>query len=153
MGKEIERKFLVKDRSYQEQATGRRHILQCYLSREPGATVRLRIADGAGWLTVKSANRGAERGEWEFQIPEADVRAMMEQCTVSAVIDKTRWLVPAGNGLMWEVDEFHGLPTPLTVAELELPSVETPLPPLPAFVGEEVTGKPEYYNSNIAAQA
>ena len=154
MGKEIERKFLVRDDSYKSVATESHNICQAYLNSDPDATVRLRLTDGLGRLTVKSRNHGCERGEWEYAIPGADVTEMMAACRVSATIDKTRWIVPAGDGLIWEVDEFHGSLAPLVLAEIELPSADTALPaPLPSFIGEEVTGDPRYYNSSLAAAA
>ncbi len=63
------------------------------------------------------------------------------------VIDKTRYVVPSG-GYNWEVDVFHGALEGVVVAEIELPSEDAEFS-VPPFIGEEVTGKPEYYNSNI----
>lgn len=150
MAKEIERKFLVNGDGYKSAATGCRHIEQGYLSTSADATVRVRIADERGFITVKSRNRGAERGEWEYEIPVADARAMIALCGGNT-LRKTRWLVPAGEGLTWEVDEFGGRLDGLTVAEIELPATDTPLPPLPPFIGREVTGDPRYYNSQLVS--
>ena len=57
-------------------------------------------------------------------------------------------MVPAGDGLNWEVDEFHGRLEGLVVAEIELPSEDTTFA-RPEFIGAEVTGDPRYYNSNL----
>lgn len=150
MGKEIERKFIVRDASYKKLANGRREISQGYLSTTPEATVRLRIADDTAYITIKSRNHGAERGEWEYPIPATDARSMLAACGIRDIISKTRWLVPAPGGLVWEVDEFHGALAPLVLAEIELPRADMPLPePLPSFVGREVTGDAAYYNSNL----
>lgn len=147
MAKEIERKFLVRDpEAARAAATGSRHIRQGYLSADPEATVRVRLADDRGYLTVKSRNRGAERDEWEYEIPARDAEEML-RLSRTPVIDKTRWLVPYG-GHVWEVDEFRS-PRQLIVAEVELGSADEKLE-LPAWVGEEVTGDPAYYNSNLA---
>ena len=147
MAKEIERKFLVTDDSYRPMATYRRDIAQGYLSMRREATVRVRIADGQGYLTVKGITSGATRDEWEYSIPAADARAMMTICE-GTVIDKTRYIVPF-KGLTWEVDEFHGTYEGLTVAEVELPSENEQIA-LPPFIGREVTGDPQYYNSVMA---
>lgn len=151
MAKEIERKFLVSGSSYRTQAVKATELTQAYLSTNADSTVRVRIAGDRAFLTVKSRNRGAVRGEWEYEIPLADARAMIGECAVTAPLAKTRYLVPAAGGLTWEVDEFHGALAPLVLAEIELPEADAPLPcPLPDFIGKEVTGDPEYYNSRLA---
>ncbi len=146
MGVEIERKFLVKDNSYRQLATGRREIAQWYLSRDPDRTVRVRQADGRAWLTVKSPNHGAARGEWEWEIPFNEAQEL-RPLALGNIIEKTRWLVPF-EGFTWEMDEFHGCHQGLVVAEIELPSEDTAFT-APAFIGQEVTGDPRYYNSNL----
>lgn len=146
MGIEIERKFLVDGDSYRSMAYDSREIAQGYLCRDPERTVRVRLTDGRGKLTVKGITRGCVRAEYEYDIPEADARRLLEMC-VGRVIRKTRWLVDYA-GRVWEVDEFHEDLAPLTVAEVELPDerAEVELPP---FVGREVTGDPAYYNSML----
>ena len=146
MGKEIERKYLVKDDSYLHMASGNVEIVQGYLSADADATVRVRLWGDKGRLTVKSRNRGAVRGEWEYSVPESDAREMLGLCG-SRVLEKTRYQVPFC-GRIWEVDVFHGRHTGLVLAEVELDS-ETQAYELPPFVGTEVTGDPRYYNSNL----
>ena len=51
-------------------------------------------------------------------------------------------------GLKWEVDEFHGKYEGLVVAEIELESEEQSFES-PAFIGQEVTDNPQYYNANM----
>lgn len=148
MAKEIERKFLVGDESYKALATENIEICQGYLSTDPEATVRVRIAGDKAFLTVKGRNRGAVRNEWEYPVPASDAIAMLP-CCCGRTVEKTRWIVPAENGLKWEVDEFHGRHEGLVVAEIELPAEDTPFV-LPAFVGREVTGEPQYYNSALS---
>jgi CYTH domain-containing protein len=46
------------------------------------------------------------------------------------------------------VDQFHGKNKGLTIAEIELQNEEEVFEK-PDWLGEEVTGKPEYYNSNL----
>lgn len=150
MGVEIERKFLVEGAAYKAMASSSARIEQGYLSANPEATVRLRIkaVDGGeehAFITVKSKNHGARRGEWEYEIPAADARQMMPLCT--GCLQKTRYVVPFG-GYTWEVDCFGGRLDGLVVAEVELES-EDAHPPLPPFAGREVTGDPAYYNSNL----
>ena len=149
MAKEKERKFLVKSVSYRQMSVKIREISQAYLSTSPDATVRVRIDGDKAWLTVKSRNVGDTRNEWEYEIPCEDAREMLKVCLQVPLV-KTRWIVPYG-GLTWEVDEFHGELEGLTVAEVELPEDfgDKPIEALPDFVGREVTGNPDYYNSNL----
>ncbi len=146
MGREIERKYLVKDDSYRALATEAHHIRQAYLSTVPDATVRLRILDSQAFITVKGRNHGAERSEWEYEIPVADAEEMLAQCSQTPILDKTRYR--AGR---WEIDEFHGPLEGLVVAEIELEDADETFA-LPEFIGEEVTGDPRYYNSTLATQ-
>lgn len=150
MAKEIERKFLVLDDSYKAAAVRKIEIAQGYLSTDADATVRVRISDDAAWLTVKSRNYGAVRGEWEYAVPPGDAREMLASCCGCRIIEKTRYIVEAGNGLIWEVDEFHGRHQGLVVAEIELPAEDAVFAKAP-FIGREVTGLPEYYNSSLAS--
>lgn len=147
MAVEIERKFLTLDESYRSMAESCTFIAQGYLNTDPDRTVRVRIAADRGFLTVKSRNVGARRGEWEYEIPLQDARELLE-CCGNTVIEKNRYVVPAGNGLRWEVDEFLGRHQGLTVAEIELESEDSPVPAAP-FVGQEVTGDIRYYNSSL----
>ncbi len=149
MAKEIERKFLVIDNSYREHATSATFLAQAYLSTDPDATVRVRIAGDKAMITVKSRNIGAVRGEWEYPIPASDALEMMKKCCGNRVVEKTRYIVPAGNGLKWEIDEFSGRHSGLIIAEIELPEENTSFT-RPSFIGEEVTGNEAYYNSSLS---
>ncbi len=51
-------------------------------------------------------------------------------------------------GHIWEVDEFLGSRNGLVTAEVELSSAEEEYE-IPEFIGENVTGNPAYYNSNL----
>lgn len=147
MGKEIERKFAVSDPQAAIAASRCSvRIMQGYLSTNPDATVRVRIRDTQGFLTVKSRNDGAERGEWEYEIPIADARELLA-LSVTPIIDKTRYLADF-EGHTWEIDVFTS-PKHMVIAEVELSECNESLV-LPGWVAEEVTGDPSYYNSNIA---
>lgn len=146
MSIEIEHKYLVVSDVYRQMSKGSCRIRQGYLCREPERTVRVRVKDEKAYLTVKGITRGDKRAEFEYEIPYSDVEEMLRLC-VGGIIDKTRYYVEFG-GNLWEVDEFHGGHEGLVVAEIELP-VSTHDYLLPFFVGEEVTGNPAYYNSNL----
>lgn len=150
MAKEIERKFLVLDSSYRDLAVRKIDMMQGYLSVDPDATVRVRIAGEQAFLTVKSRNCGASRNEWEYQVPVSEAREMLHNCCKSRLIEKTRYVIPAENNLFWEIDEFHDALEGLVVAEIEIPAEDYAIT-LPDFIGEEVTDNPKYYNSSLAA--
>ena len=65
MAKEIEHKYLTVSGSYRDMQSSETRICQGYLSREPERTVRVRVADDRGFLTVKGENDGDSREEFE----------------------------------------------------------------------------------------
>lgn len=144
MGVEIERKFTVRA-DFCPQGAGT-EMAQGYLSRDPQRTVRVRLAGGRGYLTVKGETRGMVRAEYEYEIPPTDARAMLALCD-PPLVEKTRYVMDAA-GRRWEVDVFHGANDGLVVAEVELPS-EMAEVTLPAWVEREVTGEKRYYNSSL----
>ena len=148
MSQEIERKFKVIDESYKKLATSYSHIAQGYLCADTGRTVRVRIRDEKGYLTIKgpSHDNGLSRFEWEKEIPLAEAQELIKLC-LPGVINKNRYLVPAGRHT-FEVDEFFGDNEGLLMAEVELSAPDEAYDRLP-FLGEEVTGDRRYYNSML----
>ena len=146
---EIERKFLVTSEVYKTQAIRHYEIVQGYLCREPGKTIRVRIRDKQAFLTIKSSRlyEGIARFEWEKEIDVTEAKQLL-QLALPGLIEKTRWIIPAESGLVWEVDEFHGRHEGLVIAEIELED-EAQAFDKPAFIGKEVTGDPRYYNANL----
>lgn len=102
---EIERKFLVRDLSFREKAVGSRHLIQGYISKEKGHTVRVRLDDSQAWLTIKGAGSasGMSRSEWEWEIPAKDALGLLQLCR-GGVIDKTRYLVPVFEEACFEAE-------------------------------------------------
>ncbi|HIZ32087.1 MAG TPA: CYTH domain-containing protein [Candidatus Bacteroides merdigallinarum] len=147
MAQEIERKFLVTG-DYRSSATSSSHIAQGYICSDRGRTVRVRIRDDRGYLTIKgpSADNGLSRYEWEQEISLEDARDLAKLCQ-GQFIDKTRYMVPFA-GHTFEVDEFHGDNEGLVMAEVELSTPDEPFE-RPAFLGKEVTGDRRYYNSQL----
>lgn len=152
---EIERKFLVVDDSYKQLAISHYTIIQGYICRESGRTVRVRLksySDGiaTAFLTIKGKPAEGRLGRFELEkeIEWAEGQELLKLCQGN-IISKTRWVIPAAeHGLYWEVDEFHGHKEGLTLAELEL-TTENQSFIIPSFVGEEVTDDRQYYNSNM----
>lgn len=147
MPREIERKFLVRTNAWSPGGLGNR-LTQGYLARGSGCTVRVRISDDReAWLTLKGRSEGISRLEFEYQIPIADARELLALCD-GPPIEKTRFRIDFG-GTLWEVDVFHGANEGLVVAEVELDD-ETDDPPLPPWVGREVSRESRYFNSRLA---
>ncbi len=124
-------------------------IQQGYLAREGRCVVRVRRAGPRAWLTVKGRVVGITRSEYEVEIPVSEAIEMLETLCLQPLIQKRRYRIPAGQ-LVWEVDEFLGANCGLVIAEVELQSAGQVIV-VPDFVGEEVTGDPRYYNSNLMA--
>jgi adenylate cyclase len=145
---EIEKKFLVKG-DFKPLVVKETRITQGYLSSVPERTVRVRIKGDKGFLTIKGIGNasGASRYEWEREISVEDAKELLELCE-PGVIDKTRYIVKADGDLVFEVDEFYGDNEGLTVAEIELPTEDTPFTK-PEWLGEEVTGDVKYFNSML----
>ena len=146
--KEIERKYLVNTKELELIYSGTPvHIVQWYLNRDKNRVVRVRIRGEEAFLTIKGANNGIVRTEFEYNIPYSEALAMLPLAD-GKVIDKTRWTLDYG-GHTWEVDEFHGDLSGLILAEVELESEDEEVD-LPIFVEREVSDDPRYYNSNLA---
>jgi adenylate cyclase len=147
MATETERKFLVKS-EFRHLVVNEIKIIQTYLSIDPDKTIRLRIADNRAYMTVKSRPKlnSITRNEWEIEIPLTDAEEMMHICLPGKVV-KTRYLVPSGKHT-FEVDVFHDKNEGLVIAEIEL-SYDDEYFERPVWLGEEVTGLPQYYNANL----
>jgi CYTH domain-containing protein len=147
MAKEIERKFLLKTDTWRlEKGTKYR---QGYLNTAKERTVRVRTIDDKGYLTIKGINVGATRLEFEYEIPVQEADQLLDELCEKPLIEKNRHKIEHG-GLVWEVDEFFGENEGLIVAEVELQS-EDQFFEKPAWVGEEVTDDPRYFNANLIA--
>ena len=144
---EIERKFLVTG-EFRDQAYDSSRIRQGYISSGNGRTVRVRIRNEKGYLTIKgpSNREGLARYEFEMEIPLSDAEDLMSICE-PGIIDKTRYLVRSGKHI-FEVDEFYGDNEGLIMAEVELADENEPFEK-PDFIGQEVTGDRRFYNAHM----
>lgn len=147
-GFEIERKFLVrKDKDFKSLAFSSSRIKQGYIAAK-GATVRVRVRDDKGYLTIKEPSRdgGLKRYEFEKEITLEEAEHLFQLCE-PGIIDKTRYLVKSGKHT-FEVDEFYGPNEGLVMAEVELGSEDETFEK-PDFIGMEVTGDHRFYNKNM----
>ncbi len=109
--------------------------------------MRVRVVGEQAWLTIKGETVGATRLEFEYSIPRADADELLRLCA-GPLVEKVRHRIELG-GVTWEVDEFLGDNAGLVVAEVELQREDQQFP-RPEWLGEEVTGDPRYFNSNLA---
>ena len=146
---EIERKFLVLSDQFQKEANKQTYMIQAFLSSHPNRVVRIRLEGNRGSLVVKgrTSDDGTTRFEWETELTGEEAKALLELCE-PGIIEKTRYEVTF-KGHVFEVDVFHGENEGLILAELELPSKETPFE-RPIWLGKEVTGETKYYNSQLS---
>jgi adenylate cyclase len=146
---EIERKFLVLNDNFKNEAFASNEIAQGYLSTNPERTVRVRIKGNDGYLTIKGSGNesGMSRFEWEKNIDVNEARQLMNLCEKGAIY-KTRFEVKVGKHV-FEVDEFYDENQGLTIAEIELES-ETEIFEKPYWLGNEVTKDERYYNAYLS---
>jgi adenylate cyclase len=160
MATEIERKFLVKQAEWRvivdtlDRPAGARYR-QGYISTDKERTVRVRAvfpesgAKQQGYITIKGRTVGASRLEYEYEIPIQDAEELLDLLCLRPLIEKRRYKIETDD-LTWEVDEFMGENAGLLIAEVELNDAEQPFT-RPAWVGQEVTGDPRYFNANLVA--
>lgn len=155
MAVEIERKFLVRMDAFNNSKFTVKEsysIVQGYLSTDPKRTVRVRIEGyddrfcRRAFLTVKgiSSEDGLSRPEWEYRINADEAEEMIKLAV--GVVKKQRLIIGR-----FEVDIFsdeNEVQMP-PIAEIELLHPDEDLGRLPEWIGEEVTGDPRYYNSNM----
>lgn len=150
MAKEIERKFLVRGEAWRSAVESKSVLKQGYVASMDDRSVRIRILDEkTARLTMKIGRGTLTRDEFEYEIPVSDADELLENA-IGIVIEKTRYRVPY-EGFVWEVDVFAGAHRGLVIAEVEM-QAETDNPPLPAWLGREVTGDFRYSNQALATE-
>ena len=146
---EIERKFLVLSNDFLQEAFTKKRIVQGYLNSNPERTVRIRIKEDKGFLTIKGKGNatGTTRLEWETEIPLEDAERLLPICE-SGIIEKIRYEIKVGNHI-YEVDVFEGENEGLVIAEIELQSEVEPFEK-PSWLGKEVTNDERFYNACLS---
>lgn len=146
---EIERKYLVNSNDFKKHSTAKYHMVQGFLSSHPERTVRIRVKEEQGLLTVKglTSEDGTTRFEWETELTLNEAKSLLLMCE-EGIIEKYRYEIPHG-ALLFEVDEFLGANQGLVIAEVELASADQ-FVDRPNWLGNEVTGDIRYYNSQLS---
>lgn len=165
MGKEIERKFLVKALPEDMSAYRCRCIEQAYLSQKP--VIRVRKSDDEYYMTYKGSGL-MERTEYNLPLDRESFEHLLKKAD-GHVIKKKRYEIPleadeklfpdlskeeiealnSDDPLKIELDIFS-YPEGLVLAEVEFPdrrSAEAFV--MPDMFTEDVTGDPRYHNSNM----
>ncbi len=148
MAMEIERKFLLISDAWRDGVLGTERMVQGYLAEGPACSVRVRIAGERADLNLKGITIGASRSEFEYPLPLADGRYMLDHYCGERTVEKLRHYLDF-DGRRWEIDEFLGRNAGLVVAEIELEAEEADFR-RPPWLGCEVTGDERYYNLMLA---
>ncbi len=145
---EIERKFRIHNDLWRRlDKPGGDHILQGYLHADINKSIRIRIRNKQGIMTVKGKTVNISREEYEFPVPY-DIAVDMIHKFATGIIEKIRYTIPF-KGKAWEVDEFFGANAGLIMAEVELNREDEEIE-LPEWVSIEVSMDSRYYNANLA---
>lgn len=148
MGLEIERKYLVNKEEWEKAEKGEGKLLrQGYIANDKSKTIRVRLTDVAGFLTIKSSSKGATRSEYEYGIPKEEANELLDKFA-NAEITKVRYKV-IFEGKTWEVDEFFGDNEGLIIAEIELVKEDESYQ-TPKWISQDVTHDEKYYNANLS---
>lgn len=145
---EIERKFLVNKEMWDcvVKPPGIKYS-QGYLGIDEDKIIRVRIAGGKGFLTIKGKSTTFSHPEYEYSIPPDEAMELISKYTRQSV-EKVRYRIPFGSHL-FEVDVFCGGNEGLIIAEIELFNPEEVFE-IPEWLSTEVTGDERYYNAYLS---
>lgn len=149
MAIEIERKFTIKNNDWQSAVFKKEYYCQGYMVSTEPASVRVRITGDQANLNIKSATLGIQRQEYEYPIPLADAKELLNDLCTKPLIEKTRHFVVV-DGKTWEIDVFHGDNDGLIVAEIELEHTDE-IFTLPSWADQDVSDDVRYYNVKLVA--
>lgn len=144
MGIEIERKFLLANDSWRNEAGEPVCFRQGYLVGSRNSSVRIRMEGDKANINIKSATLGIQRQEFEYAIPAQDAEKLLDELCDKPLIEKNRYFITK-NKHTWEIDEFLGDNQGLIVAEIEL-THEDEMFDKPGWLGDEVSSDTRYYN-------
>ncbi len=101
-----------------------------------------------GFLTLKGPREGITRSEFEYEIPVDEAQEIIDNFCDEALISKVRHEVHY-KGHLWEIDEFTGENSGLTLAEVEIENESAPVP-LPDWVGKDISEDERFFNARLA---
>ena len=144
---EIERKFLVAGDGWRLGASAGQRLQEGLLARMARGKVRVRRSENQAWITVKGPKKGIARQEFEYEVPLEHADEMLATLCEGPLLEKTRYRLDH-EGLTWEVDVYAGALAGLVIAEVELDHLDQAVP-LPAWIGREVTGSPDFSSASL----
>lgn len=145
---EIERKYLVnKEHWLKLDKPAGEKITQGYLTTDINKTIRVRIRDLIGYISIKGKTNNITREEFEFVIPIEEATELIKKFA-EGIIEKIRYTI-IYKEQTWEVDEFLGNNEGLLIAEIELKSEDERFK-LPDWIDKEVSYDKRYFNSNLS---
>ncbi len=149
-GQELERKFVLGAIPFELSPYPASEIRQGYLSIDPdGSEVRVRRRGEGCSLTVKRG-AGLSRDEEELDLDENEFGRLWP-LTEGRRVEKTRYEIPASDGLLIELDVYGGVLEGLITAEIEFGSeADAGRFQPPGWLGREVTEDPAYKNRRLA---
>jgi adenylate cyclase len=146
---EIEKKYLLN--AMPAGLTNGTAIVQGYIATgDP--EIRIRSKAGRSFFLTVKGGEGFVRSEVEVSISEQAFEDLWSATENKRVI-KTRYELTAPDGLIWEIDEYHGSLTGLFSAEVELPDEQTaPIMPeaVEAVLVADVATDKNYKNKKLA---
>ncbi len=152
MGKEIERKFIVKNDIWENfKKPAPSFIRQGYLLITDETTIRVRYTETKGTITIKGKLQGISRDEYEYEIPLDEAKEILEN-HCPKTLSKNRYKIPVGS-MVWEVDEYIDILSGLIIAEVELANEDQKIDILPEWIGQEVTMDIKFSNAFLAGIA
>ena len=107
---------------------------------------RIRVQNDSVIFTLKGKQHGVATTELEWVLPSMPNISGLEK---HPYVEKTRYCISAGNGLIWEVDEFEGVLAGLILAEIELENISQDFA-IPQWIGIELTGLKNWSNASLA---
>jgi CYTH domain-containing protein len=147
MATEIERKFLVKGDDWRTLTVREEYLRDGLIAINEHRKVRVRLYGDRATLAIKAKTTGLRDAEYEYDIPTADAEELLAQHCDENHLSKRRYFVPY-RGFTWQIDVYEGIMGGIVLAEVEMEKEDADIP-LPRWVGEEVTGNPDYKKHNL----
>lgn len=148
-GKEIERKFLLKEKPSLKEGIKKEYILQGYVETKQGE-MRIRNINNKKYYLNEKYGQGIARDEYEKEISKEKFFKLFKNAN-DKVIKKIRYYYPLQNGKIAEIDRYFGKLKGLITVEVEFSSLdEADSFEKPTWFGKEITYEQKYKNYNLS---